>query len=229
MDVALALPALLDGPRLVETFGLIGLLVIVFAETGLLLGFFLPGDSLLFAAGFAATGQLTDTLHPNIVLVCVLVTVVAIAGAQTGFAIGRAAGPALLQRPDSRLFKRSYVVKAEQVVERYGAGKAIVLARFIPIVRTFLNPLMGAGQIPTRTFLLWNVVGAVLWGTGVTLLGYYLGTVPVIGKNLEVFALLVILISFLPILLEVRRARRGGDRPAADQVNPRSSSENAKR
>jgi membrane-associated protein len=208
VEPALALPAILDGQHLVETFGLIGLLVIIFAETGLLLGFFLPGDSLLFAAGFAATGELTDSLHPNIVLVCVLVTAVAIAGAQTGFHIGRAAGPALFQREDSRLFKRSYVTKAEEVVERYGVGKAIVLARFIPIVRTFLNPLMGAGHLPTRTFLLWNVVGGVLWGTGVTVLGYYLGTVDVIGKNLEVFALLVILISFIPIGLEVRRARR---------------------
>ena len=208
MEPALALPAILDGQHLVETFGLIGLLVIIFAETGLLLGFFLPGDSLLFAAGFAATGELTDTLHPNIVLVCLLVTVVAIAGAQTGFVIGRRAGPALFRRQDSRLFKRSYVTKAEEVVERYGAGKAIVLARFIPIVRTFLNPLMGAGGLPARTFLLWNVVGGVLWGTGVTVLGYYLGTVDVIGKNLEVFALLVILISFIPIGLEVRRARR---------------------
>jgi membrane-associated protein len=88
-----------------------------------------------------------------------------------------------------------------------------VLARFIPIVRTFLNPLIGAGQLPARTFLLWNVVGGVLWGTGVTVLGYYLGTVDVIGKNLEVFALLVILISFIPIGLEVRRARRATNRP----------------
>jgi membrane-associated protein len=204
----LALPAILDGPHLVETFGLVGLLVIVFAETGLLLGFFLPGDSLLFAAGFAATGKLTDKLHPNIVLVCGLVTVVAIAGAQVGFHLGRAAGPAMLNRPDSRLFKRSYVTKAEEVVARYGPGKAIVLARFIPIVRTFLNPLMGAGQLPARTFLLWNAVGGLLWGTGVTLLGYYLGTVDVIGKNLEVFAVLVVLISFVPIGLEIRRARR---------------------
>jgi membrane-associated protein len=213
VEPALALPAILDGQHLVETFGLIGLLVIVFAETGLLLGFFLPGDSLLFAAGFAATGELTSKLHPNIALVCLLVTLVAIAGAQVGFQIGRAAGPSLLQREDSRLFKRSYVEKAEEVVERYGPGKAIVLARFIPIVRTFLNPLMGAGQLPARTFALWNVVGAVLWGTGVTLLGYYLGTVDFIGKNLEVFALLVIAISFIPIGLEIRRSRREARQP----------------
>jgi membrane-associated protein len=203
-----ALPPLLDGQHLVETFGVIGLLVIVFAETGLLLGFFLPGDSLLFAAGYACTGAIPG-LHPNLALVCVGTTVVAIAGAQTGFLIGRAAGPRLLERPDSRFFKKAYVTKAEEVVERYGAGRAIVLARFIPIVRTFLNPLMGAGQLPARTFALWNVVGGVLWGTGVTLLGYWLGQVDVIGKNLEVFAVIVVLLSLIPMVREVRKARRG--------------------
>ncbi|HUR13629.1 MAG TPA: VTT domain-containing protein [Mycobacteriales bacterium] len=202
-----ALPALLDGQHLVETFGVAGLLLIVFAETGLLLGFFLPGDSLLFAAGYAATGAI-DGVHPNIVLVCVSVTLVAIAGAQTGYLIGAAAGPRLFQRDDSRLFKKAYVTKAEEVVERYGAGRAIVLARFIPIVRTFLNPLVGAGQLPARTFMLWNVVGGVLWGTGVTLLGYWLGQVDLIGKNLEVFAVLVVALSIAPMVWELRKSRR---------------------
>lgn len=202
-----ALPAFLDGQHLVETFGIAGLLLIVFAETGLLLGFFLPGDSLLFAAGYASTGAF-EGLHPNIAVVCVGVTLVAIAGAQTGFQIGRTAGPRLFAREDSRLFKRAYVVKAEEVVQRYGVGRAIVLARFIPIVRTFLNPLMGAGALPARTFLLWNVVGGVLWGTGVTLLGYWLGQVDVIGKNLEVFALIVVVLSVLPMAWELKKSRR---------------------
>ncbi len=206
--VTTALPAFLDGQHLIETFGLTGMLLIIFAETGLLLGFFLPGDSLLFAAGFAATGELSTTLHPNIAVVCVLATVMAILGAQCGYLIGRKAGPALFARPDSRFFKQSYVTKAEETIERYGAGKAIVLARFVPIVRTFLNPLVGAGQLPAATFLKWNVVGGVLWGTGVTLLGYFLGQVEVIGKNLEVFALLVIAISVTPIALEILKSRR---------------------
>ncbi len=208
MDTAVALPAFLDGQHLVETFGLVGIAFVIFAETGLLLGFFLPGDSLLFAAGFAAGGNVPG-LHPNIVLTCLLVTAVAIAGAQCGYLIGRTAGPALFDKEDSRLFKRSYVVKAEAVVERYGVGKAIVLARFIPIVRTFLNPLLGTAQLPARTFLLWNVVGGVLWGTGVTLLGYFLGDVKVIGDNLEIFALIVVAISVTPIAVELLRARRG--------------------
>ncbi|MEO6205711.1 MAG: VTT domain-containing protein [Mycobacteriales bacterium] len=208
MNPTLALPGILDGQHLVETFGVVGLLLIIFAETGLLLGFFLPGDSLLFAAGFAASGKLADNLHPHIVLVCVGASIVAILGAQTGFVIGRKTGPALLARQDSRLFKRSYITKAEEVVERYGVGKAIVLARFIPIVRTFLNPLMGSGPLPAKTFLKWNIVGGILWGTGVTLLGYFLGNVEVIGKNLELFALVVIGISVLPIAIELLRSRR---------------------
>ena len=208
MTDPLALPALLDGQHLVETFGLVGMLFVIFAETGLLLGFFLPGDSLLFAAGYAATGNLADGLHPNIVLVCALVSLVAVLGAQVGFTIGDKAGPALFDREDNRLFKKSYVTKAEAVVERYGVGRAIVLARFIPIVRTFLNPLVGAGHLPAREFLKWNVLGGVLWGTGVTLLGYYLGNVSFIGKNLEVFAVVIVGISVIPIAVELLRARR---------------------
>ena len=203
-----ALPALLDGQHLVETFGIAGLLLIVFAETGLLLGFFLPGDSLLFAAGYAATGNLSNKLHPNIALVCLAVTLVAILGAQTGFLLGRKAGPALFDRDDSRLFKKQYVTKAEEVVEQYGAGKAIVLARFIPIVRTFLNPLVGAGDLPARIFTQWNIVGGLLWGTGVTLLGYFLGQVSFIGKNLEFFAVFIVVVSVLPIAFEIRKNRR---------------------
>jgi len=203
-----ALPAFLDGPHLIETFGLVGLLVIVFAETGLLLGFFLPGDSLLFAAGYAATGNLSSALHPNIVLVCALTSLVAIVGAQLGFTIGDKAGPALFDREDNRLFKQSYVTRAEEVLERYGPGRAIVLGRFIPIVRTFLNPLVGAGHMPQLEFLRWNVLGGVLWGTGVTLLGYFLGNIGFIGKNLEYLAILIVAISVLPIAVELVRARR---------------------
>ncbi len=207
MTVA-ALPALLDGQHLIETFGIAGLMVIMFAETGLLIGFFLPGDSILFAAGYAATGKLSSSLHPNIAVVCLGVTAMAIAGAQTGFLIGQRLGPVMFDREDSRLFKRSYVTKAEGVIERYGVGRAIVLARFVPIVRTFLNPLVGAGGLSARVFFVWNVVGGVLWGTGITLLGYFLGNVEVIGKNLELFAVIVVAISVSPIAFELLRHRR---------------------
>ena len=202
-----ALPTILDGKALVTSVGIVGLLLIVFAETGLLLGFFLPGDSLLFAAGYAASGGIKD-LHPNLAVVMLGVTVAAIAGGQAGYLIGWKAGPALFSREDSRLFKRKYVTRAEEVVEHYGVAKALLIARFVPIVRTFINPLVGAGRLPLRTFTLWNAVGGVLWGCGVTLLGYYLGQVSWIGKNLEVFAVLVVIISFLPIAAEIVKQRR---------------------
>ena len=118
-----ALPGILDGQHLVETFGLVGISLVVFAETGLLLGFFLPGDSLLFAAGYASTGKLAPGLHPDVATVCLAISFMAIVGAQTGFAIGRKAGPTLFQREDSRLFKRSYVTKAEEVVRPLRRGQ----------------------------------------------------------------------------------------------------------
>ena len=208
--VVSSLPAILDGKQLIGSVGLIGLLLIVFAETGLLIGFFFPGDSLLFAAGYACVAHNKLGYHSpvGIVPTILLVIVAAIAGAQTGFVIGRRGGPALFSRDDSRLFKRRYVTKSEAVVERYGAGRAIVLARFVPIVRTFLNPLVGAGGLPARVFTLWNVVGGIAWGAGVTLAGYYLGQVDWIGKNLEVFAILIVGISVLPIVVELLRSRK---------------------
>ena len=207
-----ALPAILDGQKLIESVGFVGLLLIVFAETGLLLGFFLPGDSLLFAAGFACTAKGAETLGftppVGIALMALLVAVAAIAGAQTGYLIGSKAGPALFAREDSRLFKRHYVTKAEEVVEQYGAARALVIGRFVPIVRTFINPLVGAGELPARTFTQWNVVGGVLWGVGVTLLGYYLGQVDFIAKRLDLFAVVVVAISLVPIALEIRKNRK---------------------
>lgn len=203
-----ALPAILDGQQLVRDYGLPLLLGIVFAETGLLLGFFLPGDSLLFAAGFAASGGIPGVTFPNVAIVCLLMTLAAIVGAQTGYLIGRRAGSELLARPDGRIFRRKHITTAQEVLDRYGVPKAVLIARFVPVVRTFLNPLAGAVGVPARTFLLWNAVGGVLWGTGVVLLGYFLGQVSFIGKNLEVFAVLVVVVSLLPIVLGIRKQRR---------------------
>ena len=205
----LAAPSFLDPEHLVRTYGLIGLMIIVFAETGLLLGFFLPGDSLLFIAGFAAAGNLGGLEQP-IGLVCFAITLSAIVGAQLGHYLGWKAGPVIFDRPESRLFKPSNVQKAEAAFERFGPAKAVVLARFIPIVRTFMNPVAGVLEMRPRTFFVWNVVGALLWGTGVTLLGYFLGNVDVVRNNLELFIFTVIGISLLPIVYEVLRARRHG-------------------
>ena len=197
----------LDPGHLIGTFGLIGIMLILFAECGLLIGFFLPGDSLLFAAGFAAGGHVPK-VHPHLWVVCVFASLVAIAGAQTGFTIGRTAGPALFDRPDSRLFKREYVAKAEEAVERYGVGRAIVLARFVPIVRTFATVMAGASRMNFRSYALFSVIGGVAWAAGITVLGYWLGGVQVVRDHIELFVLGVVVVSLVPIAVEYLRGRR---------------------
>jgi membrane-associated protein len=187
---------------LIETFGTLGILAIVFAETGLLVGFFLPGDSLLFTAGLLSSqGKLN---FPVIALGCF---VAAVAGAQTGYFIGRRVGPTLFKRPDSRLFKAEYVDRAEAYFEEHGT-KTIVLARFVPIVRTFSTVVAGVSRMNARTFLLYNVVGGFFWTIGVTTAGYFLGkTVPDIDKYLLPIIALIIVVSVLPVILEARKQR----------------------
>jgi membrane-associated protein len=199
----------LDARSLVETFGLLGILLIIFAETGLLLGFFLPGDSLLFTAGVFAATKADNPVHLSLALVLVAAPVAAIAGAQCGFYIGRQAGPRLFDRPDSRFFQQEYVDRAEHYFNRFGPAKAVMLARFVPIVRTFLNPVAGVLRMPPRQFLVWNVLGGLLWSVGVTLLGYWLGSaVPSIDRYLLPAVFVIIAVSLIPVLLEVLKARR---------------------
>ncbi|MGH8868871.1 MAG: DedA family protein [Actinomycetes bacterium] len=208
-------PEWLEPEHLIATFGLIGILVIVFAECGLLIGFFLPGDALLFTAGLlVADGKY---LPGNLVLVCALIVVAAIAGNQTGYAIGRKAGPAVFSRPDSRLFQQEYVDKAEAFFDRYGP-RAIVLARFVPIVRTFITVMAGVSRMNYRTYLTYTIVGGVLWGVGVTTLGYFLGQVEFVRANIEAILLGIVGLSVLPMAVEVWRAtreRRAGRTAAA--------------
>jgi membrane-associated protein len=198
-----------DPRHLIETFGTLGVLAIVFAETGLLIGFFLPGDSLLFTAGLLASTSSDSKVHLNLAVLLIGCTAAAIIGAETGYFIGLKAGPALFRREDSRIFKREYVDKAEQHLARYGHGKAIVLARFIPIVRTFLNPVAGVLKVDVRTFTLWNVVGAVIWAPVVVLLGYALGSsVSNVDKYILPGVVVIVALSLIPVALEVRKARR---------------------
>lgn len=172
---------------------------IVFAETGLLVGFFLPGDSLLFTAGLLVA---TGTIKFNIVALITLVVVSAIIGNQCGYLIGRKAGPALFNRPESRLFKHENVEKAHVFFEKHG-GKALILARFVPIIRTFVPVIVGVAEYDRKKFFLFNVIGGVLWGGGVTLLGYILGDrVPWVSKNLDLIFIVIVLVSVLPILIE---------------------------
>ena len=199
----------MDPRHLIETFGTLGVIAIVFAETGLLIGFFLPGDSLLFTAGLLAASTNKSSVHLNIVALLLGCAAAAIAGAETGYFIGRKAGPALFRKDDSRIFKREYVDKAEGHLARYGHGKAIVLARFIPIVRTFLNPVAGVLEVDSRTFTIWNVVGGVLWAPGVVLLGYILGSsVSNVDRYILPAVVVIVGLSLIPVALEVRKHRR---------------------
>src|SRR3954469_492928 len=184
-------------------WALVAVLAIVFAECGLLIGFFLPGDSLLFISGlFVATRP--DIIDTNIAIVCALISIAAVAGNLTGYWIGRKAGPAVFRRPDSRLFRREYVDHTQRFFDRHGP-RAIVLARFVPIVRTFITVMAGGGRMKFRTYAVYSTIGGILWGTGVTLLGYYLGNVAFIANHIEVILIGVVAVSLIPIFWEVRR------------------------
>lgn len=198
---------LVSPDRLLETFGTIGLLLVVFAESGLLIGFFLPGDSLLFTAGvFAARGDLT------LPVILVGVFLAAVLGDQVGYAFGKRVGPALFRRPDSRLFKQEHVERAQRYFDEHGP-KTVVLARFVPVVRTFAPIVAGVGTMRYRTFLTYNVLGGLLWGVGVTSLGFALGEAIDVDKYLLPIIAVIVLVSFLPVALEIRRARKSPARP----------------
>ncbi|MFL4473225.1 VTT domain-containing protein [Paeniglutamicibacter sp. MACA_103] len=183
---------------------------IVFAETGLLVGFFLPGDSMLFTAGLLVA---TGTLDVNLPMFAALIFVSAFVGDQTGYLIGRKAGPPIFNKPDSRLFRQEYVEKAHAFFERFG-GRAVVLARFVPIVRTFVPVIAGVARMSYRVFVLYNLLGALLWGVGVTLLGFWLGQYEWVGENIDLIFIVIVLLSVIPIGVEMimagRRKRAAG-------------------
>jgi membrane-associated protein len=219
----LAAGGLLDPKSLIDDVGLWGVFAVVFAESGMLVGFFLPGDSLLFTAGFLASGpsSVDEALHLPLGWLLVGTFIAAVAGDQVGYVIGRRAGPAIFNRPDSRLFKRENVDKAHAFFERYGA-KTIVLARFVPVVRTFAPVVAGVSNMRYRTFVTFNLVGGLLWAIGVTLLGYFLGQVDFIEENLELAILAIVAISVLPIARELwlsRRQRRAEAPATAPEVD----------
>ncbi|MFF4764473.1 DedA family protein [Streptomyces sp. NPDC001292] len=213
-------PSWLDPNYLLNTFGIWGLLLIVFAESGLLIGFFLPGDSLLFTCGLLITSkQLDFPLWGAIGLICLA----AILGDQAGYMFGKKVGPSLFNRPDSRLFKQENVTKAHEFFEKYGP-KSLVLARFVPIVRTFTPIIAGVSGMRYRSFLIFNIIGGVLWGAGVTLLGSWLGNIGFVKKNIEAILILIVLISVVPIIIEFLRARskakNAPEEPAAPVQQP---------
>ncbi len=197
------LSALYDVQGLIVWGGYAGIIAVIFAETGLLVGFFLPGDSLLVTAGLLASTGLLDILLLNALLIPA-----AILGDSLGYAIGKRFGSGLYTRRDSFFFRRSHLQKAREFYARHG-GKTIVLARFVPLVRTFAPVVAGAAGMPYRRFLFFNVLGGALWVAGLTSLGFFLGrVVPDLEKNLLLVIACVVFVSFLPALWELAASRR---------------------
>jgi membrane-associated protein len=204
-----------NATQLLATFGVVGVLTIMFAETGLLVGFFFPGDSLLFLAGIAASpfaGELFHGTQLNIWALAIGAPLCAIAGAQLGHFLGARYGRKLFDKPRSRIFKPRYVDNAEHYFNKFGPARAIILARFIPIVRTFLNPVAGVLEVPAGKFLVYNIIGGVLWTDGVLLFGYFTARkiqdiVPdgKIDNYIIPVTLLIVLISGIPIYIELIR------------------------
>lgn len=202
-----------DPATLIAWAGYVGLTLIIFTETGLLFGFFLPGDSLLVTAGlFASQGQL------DVYKLGALLTVAAIVGDSLGYAIGKAAGPRIFTRPDSLFFNKKHLVRAEQFYEKHG-GKTIIIARFMPIIRTFAPVVAGVGRMNYRRFIAYNVVGGIFWVWSMLFTGYFLGRlVPNIDQHIEKVIILVIFLSILPGIIGWLKSRRAAARGAAAPV-----------
>jgi len=200
-------PAWLDPQYIIESLGpwaLVGVTLILFAECGLLVGFFLPGDSLLFITGLAVTTGLIGT---PLWLACIVLSVAAFLGNVCGYWIGRRAGPAIFDRPNSRLFKSENVQRTQAFFDKYGI-RAIVLGRFVPIVRTFITVMAGVGRMEVWRFMTFSAIGAVAWAAGVTVLGALLGRLTFVRDHIEAMLLLVVLISLVPVIIEVIKSRR---------------------
>jgi len=210
-------------------FGLIGVLFVLFAETGLLIGFFLPGDTLLVAAGIA-TSSSPGKHSLSLPMLMVLAPVCAIAGAQFGHFLGAKYGRKLFDRPNSRLFKQEHVDKAEYYFNRFHPSIAVVIARFIPVVRTFLNPLAGMLEMPARKLFVWNVIGAVVWTESIILLGHFLGAkVQGIDKVVLPIVVLVMVVSVAPVIRELLRGRGdSGKKNDSDESRPSLSGDSSR-
>nr|WTB29201.1 DedA family protein [Streptomyces sp. NBC_00830] len=198
---------LLDAGSLLATFGVLGIAAVLFAETGLLVGFFLPGDSLLFTAGLLSVPGTHGPVHLALSQVLIASVIGALLGAQTGYWIGRRGGRALLARSRAKRLHEG-VARAEELLDRYGHARAIVLARFVPVVRTVLNPLAGALNVPARQFALWQIVGGAIWTVGLVLAGYALGSsVPNVDRYLLPIVAVVVVVSLIPLAAELLRSR----------------------
>ncbi|MDR1151529.1 MAG: VTT domain-containing protein [Bifidobacteriaceae bacterium] len=219
-------PAWLDPANLINAFvtwlgpwALVGVCAVVFAETGLMVGFFLPGDSLLFTLGvFLGMG----TVPTPVWVACLAIACSAVAGDQTGYWIGRTLGPRVFNKPDSRFFKREYVDRTYSFFARYG-GRTIVIAQYVPIVRTFCPVVAGVGRMDYRHFIAFNLVAAFTWGIFIPLAGVWLGTAfPFVEQNIDVIIIGIVLISVIPMIVEYLRHRLSARRQAPDAALDRS-------
>ena len=208
---AALIASILSPTELIHRGGLPLATAIIFAETGLLIGFFLPGDSLLFIAGFLAAKPKGLPHLPALPLVVSCLIVAAIVGNQVGYLIGRRVGPALFTRQDSRFFKQANVAKAQEFFGRYG-DRTLIIARFVPIVRTFVPVLAGVGRMDAKRFLRFNIIGGVAWAGVITTLGYFLGQIKLIRTHIEFAVLALVAISLVPVGLEVLKHRRAAAR-----------------
>ena len=200
---------LFDAHSVVTTLGLIGVLAIIFAETGLLIGLFFPGDSLLFIAGLAASGSAQEIVgtHLNVPALLIGAPIAAIIGSQFGYWFGAKVGPRYFDRPDGRFFNQKRVQTTEKWLNKYGTGKALILARYIPFIRTLINPLAGIIKIPARQFFIYNTIGAIIWTESVIGLGIFLGDKisGSIDKYLLPIIALIIFFSLIPVAIEIVR------------------------
>lgn len=195
--------------------------VIIFAECGILLGFFLPGDSLLFPLGLLIA---KNTVHTPLWLACLILSACAVLGNIVGYYVGYAVGPKLFNKPDSKLFKREYVDRTHAFFDRYGT-RAIFLARFVPIIRCFITAVAGVGRMDVKRYMTVSVIGGVIWASGVTVAGYFLGQISLIGNHIDIILVLIVVISVIPMVIEWARhrkeARPADDDPERTQVLPR--------
>jgi membrane-associated protein len=208
-------PSWMEPEHLISTAGFIGLLLVIFAEGGLLFGMVFPGESLLFTAGLLLSDG--KYLDQPLWLACLCLWVAACLGNQVGYLIGRKAGPAVFSRPNSRLFKQSYVDRTTEFFEQYG-GRAILMARFVPVVRTLITFMAGACRMDLRVYTTYSIIGGGIWAAGTTALGYRLGEVDFVRDHIEVIMIGIVIMSFVPVAMHLRKERRKvrGLTPAAE-------------